>query len=162
MTRDIVQTALPKKLNQQQTYTPEVNDSVTDDPLLVTNKFNGFFYTFRLKLANNIESTSTGNLFKYSTNRVSNFIFLNDPSHNEILNTIMSLSDIAVGHDKIPAFFLKVAWHVITPYLLVLIQFSFSFDHDILPNNCKIACGIPIFKRGQRRCNKLSSHLYIN
>ena len=105
MTWDIILTALPKKLNQQQTNALVVNGSVTDDPFLVTNKFSGFFCEIGSKLANNIESRSTPDPDKYLTNKVSNFIFFNDPSHNEILNTIMSLKDKAVWHDNISAFF---------------------------------------------------------
>ena len=85
---------------------------------------------------------------KYLTNRVFNSIFFNDPSHNEILNIIMTLKNKATEHDNVLAFFLKVARHVITPYLLILIQFS--FNHGIFPNNCKIARVIPIFKSSNR------------
>ena len=56
----------------------------------------------------------------------------------------MSLKDKAVGHYNIPASFLKNARHIVTPYLLLLIQFS--FDHDIFPSNSEIAGVVPFFK----------------
>ena len=152
MTWDIIRTALLKKLKQQ-TNALEVNGSVTDDPFLVTNKFNRFLSEIGSKLANNIVSTSIRDPLKYLTNRVSNSIFFNDPPHNETLNTIMFREDKAVGHDNISAFILKVARHVITPYLLIFIQFS--FNHGIFPNNCKIArvvnnCKISKVKKTQQ------------
>jgi len=55
----------------------------------------------------------------------------------------------SVGHDNIPAFFLNVARHVITPNLLTFIQFS--FHNGIFLNNCKIAKVIPIYKTGNRQ-----------
>jgi len=51
---------------------------------------------------------------------------------------VMSLKDNkAVGHDKIPAFFLKIGRYVITPNFQLFLQFSFK--HGMFPNNCKIA-----------------------
>ena len=137
MTWDIIRTALLKKLKEHQTNALEVNGSVTDDPFLATNKFNRFLSEIGSKLANNIVSTSIRDSLKYLTNRVSDSIFFNDPPHNETLNTILFREDKAVGHDDILAFILKVAPHVITPYLFIFIQFS--FNHGIFPNNCKIA-----------------------
>ena len=61
----------------------------------------------------------------------------------------MSLKDEVIGHDNILDFFLKVARHIITLYLLILIQFS--FDHSIFPNNSKIARVVSIFKSGNRK-----------
>jgi len=55
----------------------------------------------------------------------------------------------SVGHDNIPAFFLKVARHVIIPYLLFFIQFS--FHNGIFPSNCIIAKVVPIYKTGNRQ-----------
>ena len=60
----------------------------------------------------------------------------------------MSLKNEAVEHEVIPAFFLAVARHVITPYLLILIQFS--FDHGIFPNDFEIARVVSIYKSGDR------------
>ena len=141
---DIIRTVLLKKLKQQQTNALEVNGSVTDDPFLVTNKFNRFLSEIGSKLANNIVSTSIRDPLKYLTNRASNSIFFNDPPHNETLNTIMFREDKAVGHDDISAFILKVARHVITSYLLIFIQFS--FNRGIFSNNCKIARVVNICK----------------
>ena len=60
----------------------------------------------------------------------------------------MFFIDKAVGHDSIPAFFLKVTRHVITLYLIIPIQFS--FDHGSFPANCKIAREAPLYKSAGR------------
>lgn len=52
----------------------------------------------------------------------------------------------AVGHDNIPAFFLKTATLTIAPYLLVLTDYAFS--SGIYPDSCKIAKVIPLHKKG--------------
>ena len=63
-----------------------------------------------------------------------------DPSnYNEMLNQIMS--NKVLEQDNILSYFLKVAQLVITPYLLMFIQFS--FNNVIFP---KIAIVVPIFK----------------
>ena len=51
----------------------------------------------------------------------------------------------AVGHDGIPAFFLKITASAISPYLLVPIKFSFI--HGIFPDSCKIAKVVPSTNR---------------
>ena len=50
----------------------------------------------------------------------------------------------AVGHDNIPAFFIKVSKFVIAPYLNILIDFAFS--NEIFPDSCKTAKVIPLLK----------------
>ena len=46
---------------------------------------------------------------------------------NEIVNTIFSINvSKAVGHDKIPAYFLKIAPLKLTPFLLILINYDFT------------------------------------
>ena len=45
---------------------------------------------------------------------------------NEILDLILSLNDNkALGHDNIPAYFLKVSRYVITPHLKIFYKFYF-------------------------------------
>ena len=52
----------------------------------------------------------------------------------------------AVGHDNIPAFFIKVSKYVIAPYLNILIDFAFS--NGIFPDSCKTAKVISFLKSG--------------
>ena len=48
----------------------------------------------------------------------------------------------------ISAFFLKITASTISPYLLVMIKFSFT--HDIFSDSCKIAKVVPIYKSGNK------------
>ena len=74
------------------------------------------------------------------------------PSFNEIKNTIHSLrNNKAVGHDNIPAMFLKVASDVITPFLFVFLDRMFTKDiFDVYERYCKIAKIIPVYKSGAK------------
>ena len=53
-----------------------------------------------------------------------------------------------MGHDNLPAYFLKIASNVIAPYLLPIIHFSFS--NGIFPEHCKIAKVVSLHKQGSR------------
>ena len=52
----------------------------------------------------------------------------------------------ALGHDNIPAYYLKIAPFSIAPFLLILINYAFT--NGIFPNNCKISKVVPIHKNG--------------
>jgi len=73
---------------------------------------------------------------------------LDPPSNNEILNLITSLKDNkTVGHDNIPAFYVKLARYIITPYFKLFL--NFVFEHDTFSESCKIARVILIYKSGK-------------
>ena len=74
-------------------------------------------------------------------------MFLEPVNITEIFNTILSLNvNKAVGHDNIPAYYLKIAPFSVAPFLLILINYAFT--NGIFPNNCKISKVIPIHKNG--------------
>ena len=78
-----------------------------------------------------------------------NLFFFEPPTVNEIIVCIGSLNtNKAVGHNNIPAYFLKVAASIIAPYLSFLIDYAFL--NGIFPDNCKIAKVIPIHKKGKK------------
>ena len=80
--------------------------------------------------------------------KVSDSIYLEPPTNNEILNQITSLKNKAVGHDNIQPFFIKVARIVIAPYLNLFLNFVFT--ESILPGNCKVARVVPVYKTGAK------------
>jgi len=51
----------------------------------------------------------------------------------------------AVGHDNIPAYFLKNAATAIAPYLQYFIKFSFK--NGVFPDSCTLAKIIPLYKK---------------
>ena len=101
------------------------------------------------ELANAASSHSDHNFRLYMKNRVIDTIYLEPPNTNETANALLTLSvNKAVGHDNIPAFFLKVAPYVLAPYLSYLL--NYAFINGIFPDNCKIAKIIPIHKNGDQ------------
>ena len=84
--------------------------------------------------------------YEYLTNTISSAIYLKPPTSNKILNLILSLNDNkALGHDNIPAYFLKVSRYVVARHLKYFT--NFIFNNRVFPN-CKIAKVVPIFKNG--------------
>jgi len=74
---------------------------------------------------------------------------LESPSVYELAECILSLNvNKAVGHDNIPAYFLKAVPTVLASSLYPFLDFS--FNHGIFPENCKIAKVIPIHKTGDK------------
>ena len=68
----------------------------------------------------------------------------------KISNAISSLNiNKSYGHDLIPPYFLRIASPVVTPFLHLFVQFSFT--NGIFPKNCTIAKINPIFKKGDRQ-----------
>ena len=115
-----------------------------------SEQFNNFFCTIGNKLANSM-SKDTSNKYKtFLKQRISSSIFLEPPSLNEVINCIHSLNvNKAVGHDNIPAYFVKIAYLELSPYLCTFLEFSFS--QGIFPKSCTIAKTIPIHKTGDKK-----------
>ena len=104
----------------------------------IAEKFNDFFCTIREKLANKISTQDPRNFKCFMKQRISTSIFLEPPNLYEITDHLRNLNvNKAMGHDNLPAYFLKIALNVIAPYLLPIIHFSFS--NGIFPEHCKIA-----------------------
>ena len=108
------------------------------------------FSTIGSKLADRIDNSSKRDYFSYLTSRISSSIFLDIPSMTEINNAISSLNiNKSYGHDQILQYFLRIASPVVTPFLHLFVQFSFT--NGIFPKNCTIAKIVPIFKKGDRQ-----------
>ena len=67
------------------------------------------------------------------------------------LNNVIFFLDInkSYKHDQIPPYFLRIASSIITPFLHLFLQFSFT--NGIFSVNSTIAKIIPIFKKGDRQ-----------
>ena len=73
--------------------------------------------------------------------------FLEPPNISEIVALMRALDvNKAVGHNNIPAFFIRESKFVIAPYLNILIDSAFS--NGIFPDSCKTAKVIPPRKSG--------------
>ena len=147
---NVIRSTLPnsKPINN----TPDslvTNRGTTSDYQNIADEFNKFFCSIGSNLANNFSNTSFKSFSTYLTKRVSSSIYLNIPNRTEIFNAIYFLkNNKAVGHDDIPAFFLRIAPSIIIPYLQVFIEFCFT--EGAFAENCTIARIVPIFKKGER------------
>ena len=149
LTWKTIRSVLPNKHNRVLPNSLRVNGTITDESTYITNEFNNFFCNIGAKLAKNINHTSKKKPGDYLTKRKKESIFLKSPTDSEVMKEILSLNvKKAIGHDKIPASFLKIDRHVNAPYFNLFLQFI--FNNGIYSNNCKIARVVPIYKNGDR------------
>ena len=80
--------------------------------------------------------------------KVSDSIYLEPPTNNEILYQITFLKNKAVVHDNIQPFFIQATRFVIAPYLNLFL--NFVFREGIFPSNCKVARVVPVYKIGAK------------
>ena len=111
-TWEIIRSALPCKPNRE----PPVAFKETQDPNVIANQFNDYFCSIGSDLVESIICTTRKQPKYFLEKKVSDSIYLELPTNNEILNQITSLKNKAVGHDNIQPFFIKVARFVIAPY----------------------------------------------
>ena len=132
-TWEIIRSALPCKPNRE----PPVAFKETQDPSVIANQFNDYFCSIGSNLADSIICTTRKQPIYFLEKKVSDSIYLEPPTNNEILNQNISLKNKAVGHDNIQSFFIKVARFVVAPYPNLFLNFVFT--EDIFPSNCKVA-----------------------
>ena len=122
------------------------NQEVNLNPNL-TEKFHDFFCAIGEKLANIIPTQNPLKFKTFLKHRISSSLFLEPPNLYEIIDMLRAIKmNKAVGHDDLPAYYLKIVFNVIAPYLQPLIHFAFT--SGIFPDHCKIAKIIPLHKQG--------------
>ena len=129
-TWEIIRSTLPCKPNRE----APVAFKETQDPNVIANQFNDYFCSIGSNLADSIICTTRKQPKYFLKKKVSDSIYLEPPTNNEILNQIISLKNKAVGHDNIEPFFIKVARFVIAPAYLNLFL-NFVFTEGIFPSN---------------------------
>ena len=138
---------MPNKNNFDAASELKLDDSnITHDPKRIADQFNEYFCSIGAKLADAIEHIANTTPENFLTKKICDSIYLDPPSNREVLNQISSFRDKAAGQDNLPAFFLKAARFVISPYLTFFLHVS--FNEGIFPNSCKIARVAPIYKSG--------------
>ena len=98
-------------------------------------------------LADEILPTPPQTCKKYLRNRIQNSFFLDAPRPNEVCNIINSLKckkSSKAKENVIPSYFIRVAGHLLAPYLNYF--FTLSFDFGIFPDILTIAAVTPIHK----------------
>ena len=96
-------------------------------------------------LADKILSTFPQTCNKYLRNRIQNSIFFDAPRPNKVYNIINFLKCKKSSKENvIPSYLIKVAGHLLAPYLIYF--FAVSFDFGIFSDMLKIAAATPIHK----------------
>ena len=136
--------------NSQSPTSLLIEGNIGEDSTNITNEFNTFFSTIGGKFASNCNDCNPSNFTIFLKKNASPSLSLITPSFDEIKNTVYSLrNNKAVGHDNIPAMFLKVASDVITPFLFVYLDRMFTKGiFDVYERYCKVAKVIPVYKSG--------------
>ena len=71
--------------------TPELDGSVTTDPVLMAEGFNNYFIEVGALLADKIENSKENTFKTYMSKRISSTLFLNPTNSAEVFNFIFSL-----------------------------------------------------------------------
>ena len=116
---------------------------ITTDNELISNKFNDFFINIGPTLAKSIPHVNKSPL-SYLGNRLTESIYLDPVSENEIGQLIKSLKDTAAGFDDLNAMCLKISPQFLVKPLTHICNLSLS--QGIFPEQLKIANVIPLYK----------------
>ena len=143
-TWSILKSVVNKGIKRQVQAKFKMNDgSITNDKVLISEKFNDFFTGVGPSLAKKIPTQVISPLH-YMGNRVQNSIFL-EPVHPSEIDVIMKdMKNSAPGHDGITLNVLKLSLSSIkTPLTHIL---NISLSEGVFPEELKIANVIPLFK----------------
>jgi len=125
-----------------------INGKLTDDKVIIAEKFNEFFINIGPTLANKIPDTNSCCL-DFLKGNFSNSFALLETDIGEIISVTKNLkSKTSSGYDEIPTDIVKLSIHFIAPILTKIINESFNIG--CFPDLLKIAKVSPIFKAGDK------------
>jgi len=126
----------------------KIDGHFTNDPVVISNKFNEYFSTIGHSFATKVPN-SHKNFSAYLPKANDNTMFLHPTDPTEILKLINGLSPkLSAGEDGISNKFLKlIANSIIQPLNIV---FNRSLQEGSFPDNMKMAEVNPIFKNNDR------------
>ena len=112
---------------------------------MISEKFNDFFINIGPSLAQKIPEQNIPPS-QFMGDRVTNTIFLEPVTIEEVRNSVMSLKNGAVGYDDISANILKSCSQFVSEPLEYL--WNRSLIEGIFPRELKLANVVPLFKSG--------------
>ena len=122
-------------------------DNIIDEPKKISNTFCNFFTNVGLNIDKDIPKSPHVTPVHYLKDRVDTNFDILPTNNNEVIKIIAHLDDTkSTGPSSIPVNLLKIAAPIITPYIVQIVNKSFSTG--IFPNAVKLAKVIPIFKAG--------------
>jgi len=121
-----IQSLLPTKLSKSPNANLNSrNMNSAKESKSIANHFHIFFCTFGKNIAENISDDKDNSHLLFLRKRIPESIFLRLPSMNKVVNSINSFNvNKAVGHDNVPAYFIKIADTTVAPYLQCFIVVS--------------------------------------
>ena len=124
-----------------------VNKTEINDATSIANQFNTYLSSVGKNLAMKFSEQNDTYHHKFLGKRISNSIYLEPTSSQEVFKEINSLNlNKSPGLHGITAFFIKLASDIIAVPLSILCNLSFS--EGVFPNCIKNAKVIPLFKAG--------------
>ena len=126
----------------------KVNETMTSDPVEISNKFNEYFINVGPKLAERIQNNNV-NFTTFLGQRSVNSIFLDAVTEKEVEIEISNLSgNKSCGHDEIPPKLVKeISKQIVKPLTHIYNQ---SLLTGVIPNELKIALVTPVFKANSK------------
>ena len=125
----------------------EIGDEMAEDCLEISHGFNNYFADVGPSLAENIIDLgiSPENYFR---ERCRDSLVFRQITENELIDLVMSLTDVSAGYDLIPIKLVKSVINEIKVPLTYI--YNLSFTSGIFPEKLKISRVTPIHKTGKK------------
>ena len=149
-TWQMIKSLLPNAKDSSPTINKIVlNKTEINDTASIANQFNTYFSSVGKNLAMKFSEQNDTDHHKFLGKRISNSIYLEPTSPQEVFKEINSLNlNKSPGLDGITAYFIKLASDIVAVPLSILCNLSFS--EGVFPNCMKNAKVIPLFKTGSK------------
>ena len=131
------------KYKQTQSRFKLSDGQTTADKQIISEKFNDFFVSIGPNLAHKIPNQAQSPL-SYLGNRLSNTIFLEPVSEEEVYSIVTNLKNSAPGYDEVTAGILELSLPVINGPLTHILNLSLL--EGVFPSELKVANVLPLYK----------------
>ena len=131
------------KYKQTQSRFKLSDGQITADKQIISEKFNDFFVSIGPNLAHKIPNQAQSP-FSYLGNRLSNTIFLEPVSEEEVYSIVTNLKNSVPGYDEVTAGILKLSLPVINDPLTHILNLSLL--EGVFPSELKVANVLPLYK----------------
>ena len=126
-----------------------INNKYVDDKRKICESFNDFYINIGPKVSADIPIHNKSPT-SYINNHISDTIYLEPVTENEVENIIINLKNSSPGWDDFTAKIVKLSY----PSFIIPLTYicNLSLSSGIVPNDLKIAKVILIFKSKKRNC----------
>ena len=139
----IIKEVINKKKSTLMSNKFVINNNTTSDNNIISDAFNKFYINIGPTLASKIPYCQK-NPLSYIHQNISDSMYLNEVTVNEVKNVIVSLKEASPGWDDIHAKIIKCTYNLFMDPLTHVLNLSML--QGVVPNELKIARVIPLFK----------------